>query len=387
MAVNLFTNQSAIVALQTSQQTPQSINNYLDRTFNQHKIDLEFRNTSDHTAYESISSMMKYGSATIASVVDAIKQSKEQVEVAKAVVDLTKDSLNTIEKLVISAYTNSSEDLSKIQDRIAEHVKDLSYAIEEAFVSARSIIANGGMKAKVPSFYRREGLTVYVDSIETGGPELNFGIFNIDGTIDMSKGILKNIFNTDTTTNFDAAKVAFDTAQKTFQKLKDAFIQTKNHYTADSSWANKITYSDAQKAVGDNAKNSEILNKAKAEFKIVADGISLVDFVKMKDVDQLSPEIRDILLKSLQNNIQDSIASTLIAKAKINSTIDLIGIQPELVKTLARNIDSNIKALIDINMNAQSARLLALQIQKQLSAQTLPIANQNTSPVLILSQK
>lgn len=138
-----------------------------------------------------------------------------------------------------------------------------------------------------------------------------------------------------------------------------------------------IAYNNAQKAIDDNAKNSEILNKAKAKFKIVANGISLVDFVKMRDIDQLSPEIRNILLKSLQNNIQDSITSTLIAKAKINSAIDLIAIQPELVKTLAGNIDSNIRTLIDINMNAQSARLSALRIQKQLSAQTLPIANQN----------
>ncbi|WP_022709003.1 hypothetical protein [Bartonella bovis] len=223
--------------METSQHTPQSINNYLDRASDQREIDLKIHNTSDYAAYGSISSMMQYGSATIVSVIDAIKQSKKQVEVAKAMVDLTKDLLNTLEKLVISTYTNNSEELSKIQNHIAEHVKDLSYAIEEAFVSARSIIANGGMKTKVPS-YSGEGLTVYVGNIEIGGPELNFGVFNVDGATDMSESILKNIFNTDTTTNFDAAKVAFDIAQKAFQKLKDAFIQAKIHYIVDPSWAN-----------------------------------------------------------------------------------------------------------------------------------------------------
>ncbi len=380
--MNLFANQSAVAV-----QTAQSIDNHSSRLQDQREAELQIRNTPDHAAYESISPMMKYDSATIVSVVDAIKQSKEQVEVAKTVVDLTKGSLDTIEKLVISAYTKGAEDFSKIQDHIAEHVKDLSYAIEEAAISAGNIVANGGMKAKIPSSYRHEGLTVYVDSIEIGGPELNFGVLNIDGTIDMSKGILKNIFNTGTTTNFDTAKVAFDTAQKDFQKLKDTLIQAKTHYAADPSLTHKVVYNDAQQAIDDNAKNNETLNKAKAELKTIADGISLVDFVKMRDVDQLSTEVRDILFESLQNNIQDSITATLTAKAKINSTIDLISIQPEFVKTLVGNIDSNIRALVDINMDAQTARLSALQIQKQLSAQTFPIANQNTYHTLALSQK
>ncbi|ENN90531.1 flagellin A [Bartonella schoenbuchensis] len=382
MAINLFANQSAVAL-----QTVQSIDNHSSRLQDQREAELQIRNTPDHAAYESISPMMKYDSATIVSVVDAIKQSKEQVEVAKTVVELTKGSLDTIEKLVISAYTKGAEDFSKIQDHIAEHVKDLSYAIEEAAISAGNIVANGGMKAKIPSSYRHEGLTVYVDSIEIGGPELNFGVLNIDGTIDMSKGILKNIFNTGTTTNFDATKVAFDTAQKDFQKLKDTLIQAKTHYATDPSLTHKVVYNDAQQAIDDNARNNETLNKAKAELKTIADGISLVDFVKMRDVDQLSTEVRDILFESLQNNIQDSITATLTAEAKINSTIDLINIQPELVKTLAGNIDSNIRALVDINMDAQSARLSALQIQKQLSAQTFPIANQNTYHTLALSQK
>ncbi|OPB30108.1 hypothetical protein [Bartonella sp. WD12.1] len=382
MDINLLANQSAVAL-----QTPQSIDNHSNRVQDQREAELQIRNTPDYATYGSISSMMKYDSVTIVSVVDAIKQSKEQVEVAKSVVDLAKDSLNTIEKLVVSAYTKDSENFSKIQDYIAEHVKDLSYAIEEAAVNAGNIVANGGMKAKIPSSYRHEGLTVYVDSIEIGGPELNFGVFNIDGTIDMSKGILKNIFNTGTITNFDATKVAFDAVQKDVQKLKDTFIQATTHYAADSSLTHKVVYNDVQQAIDDNAKDNKALNNAKAELKTVANGISLVDFVKMRDIDQLSTEVRDILFESLQNNIQNSITSILTAEAKINSTIDLIDIQPELVKTLVGNIDSNIRALVDINLDAESARLSALQIQKQLSAQTFPIANQNTYRTLALSQK
>ncbi|AQX20285.1 hypothetical protein [Bartonella sp. WD16.2] len=383
MAIDLFTNQSTIAVLQT----PQSIDIHSGRAQNQRKTDLQVCNTSDHAAYESISPMMKYDSATIVSIVDAIKQNKEQVEVAKTMVDFTKDSLNTIEKLVVSAYTKGSENLSKIQVHIAEHVKNISYAIAAAAVNARNIVANGGVKVKIPSSYRHEGLTIYVDSIEIGGPELNFGVYNLDGTIDMSKGILKNIFNTNTATNFDTAKMIFDTVQKAFQKLKDALIQAKIQYTADPSWAHKIAYNDVQKVVGNNAKDSGVLGKAKAEFKTVTDGISLVDFVNMRDVDQLSPEIRNTLLKSLQSNIHDSIASILIAKAKISSMIDLIDIQLEFVKTLVENIDSNIRTLVDVNMNAESARLSALQIQKHLNTQTSPLANQNIYHTLALSQK
>ncbi|EJF88603.1 flagellar hook-basal body protein [Bartonella melophagi K-2C] len=97
--------------------------------------------------------------------------------------------------------------------------------------------------------------------------------------------------------------------------------------------------------------------------------------------------IMQAMLESSNVDPVKEITATLTAETKINSTVDLIRIQPELVKTLAGNIDSNIRALVDINMDAESARLSALQIQKQLNAQIFPIANQNTYHTLALSQK
>ena len=59
-------------------------------------------------------------------------------------------------------------------------------------------------------------------------------------------------------------------------------------------------------------------------------------------------------------------------------------LQSEFVSTLMSAIDRGVGALVDANMNEESTRLQALQVQQQLGIQALSIANQNSQSVLSL---
>jgi len=51
---------------------------------------------------------------------------------------------------------------------------------------------------------------------------------------------------------------------------------------------------------------------------------------------------------------------------------------------IMRAIDRGVGALVDADMNEESTRLQALQVQQQLGIQALSIANQNSQSILSL---
>jgi flagellin len=56
----------------------------------------------------------------------------------------------------------------------------------------------------------------------------------------------------------------------------------------------------------------------------------------------------------------------------------------DFVKSLMDSVDRGIGQLVDADMNAESTRLAALQVQQQLGTQALSIANQNSQSILAL---
>jgi flagellin len=70
----------------------------------------------------------------------------------------------------------------------------------------------------------------------------------------------------------------------------------------------------------------------------------------------------------------------------LGSVKSRIGIQQTFVKDLRDAIDRGISSLVDADMNEQSTKLQALQVQQQLGVQALSIANQSSQSILRLFQ-
>ena len=88
----------------------------------------------------------------------------------------------------------------------------------------------------------------------------------------------------------------------------------------------------------------------------------------------------DEFIEAVNQAIQEMTdAATNLGAAK--SRIDL---QSEFVSNLSDAIDRGVSTLVDADMNEESTRLQALQVQQQLGIQSLSIANSNSQNILSL---
>ena len=82
--------------------------------------------------------------------------------------------------------------------------------------------------------------------------------------------------------------------------------------------------------------------------------------------------------------VDASIANTNAAVANIGSQNAQISAHASFITTLSDSLTTGVGGLVDADVAAESARLTALQVQQQLGAQSLSIANQSSSVILSL---
>ena len=89
----------------------------------------------------------------------------------------------------------------------------------------------------------------------------------------------------------------------------------------------------------------------------------------------------------LDNMISDAdtaIASMTTAASDLGAAKKRIGLQKDFVSSLMDSISRGVGQLVDADMNEESTRLSALQVQQQLGIQALSIANSNSQNILSL---
>jgi flagellin len=82
--------------------------------------------------------------------------------------------------------------------------------------------------------------------------------------------------------------------------------------------------------------------------------------------------------------VDDALSSMTTAASDLGAAKKRIGLQQDFVSNLMDAIDRGVGQLVDADMNEESTRLQALQVQAQLGIQALSIANSNSQNVLSL---
>jgi flagellin len=82
--------------------------------------------------------------------------------------------------------------------------------------------------------------------------------------------------------------------------------------------------------------------------------------------------------------VTTAINSVSQAAADLGAIKNRIGNNADFVKSMMDSVTRGIGQLVDADMNAESTRLSALQVQQQLGVQALSIANQNSQSLLSL---
>jgi len=107
--------------------------------------------------------------------------------------------------------------------------------------------------------------------------------------------------------------------------------------------------------------------------------VTTLDISTLTDTDD---DLAD--LEQMISWVDDGISSMTTAASNLGAVKQRTNLQKEFVNSLMDAIDRGVGALVDADMNEESTRLQALQLQQQLGIQALSIANQNSQQILSL---
>ncbi|MDS1136102.1 flagellin N-terminal helical domain-containing protein [Nitratireductor indicus] len=107
----------------------------------------------------------------------------------------------------------------------------------------------------------------------------------------------------------------------------------------------------------------------------IADDVMLIDIVTNGTDADIDGYLTDI--ETALSDISNAAANLGAAKTRLD-------LQKDFVSNLMDSIERGVGQLVDADMNEESTRLQALQVQQQLGIQALSIANQNAQSILAL---
>ena len=103
------------------------------------------------------------------------------------------------------------------------------------------------------------------------------------------------------------------------------------------------------------------------------------------DISALTNSAADLTtLENYIKGVDDALSRMTTAASDLGAAKKRIDLQSEFVGNLMDTIDRGVGTLVDADMNKESTRLQALQVQQQLGIQALSIANQNSQSIMSL---
>ncbi len=330
---SLLTNASAMTALQTLTATNKNL------TAAQTRISTGMRvsTASDNAAYWSIATTMKSDNAALSAVKDAIGLGAATIDTMYTALDTTKEIVTEIKKKLVAAR-DAGVDRAKVQTEISDLQKQLKSTASSAVFNGENWLDTNSDTTANPSYNAKRAV---VASFSRAG-----GVVTIDKIdIDISK---LHLFNADGTDNSAASTGIFDRLRN---KEDDGTTDTAAWGALDATSVGKLgTVSVAEFDI------SKLTNSAE----------------DLAVLEQLTADVDTAL-----NELTDSISY-------LGSIKNRVDIQNDFVNALSDAITRGVGQLVDANMEEESTKLQALQVQQQLGIQALSIANSSTQNILSL---
>ena len=321
---SLLTNASAMTALQTLTAT----NKNLAAAQNRISTGMRVSTASDNAAYWSIATTMKSDNAALSAVKDAIGLGAATIDTMYTALDTTKEIVSEIKKKLVAAR-DAGVDRAKVQTEITDLQNQLKASASSAVFNGENWLdtnsdttANPSYNAKraVVASFSRAGGVVTIDKIDIDISKMH--LFDANGQVGLYDEALKDETGTDYT---------FNAVQK-----RTGTAGTKiSVFTFDISGVTN--------AAADLAELENVTKGVDAVLNKLTDAASYLGSIKKR-----------------------------------------VDIQNDFVNALSDAISRGIGQLVDANMEEESTKLQALQVQQQLGIQALSIANSSMQNVLSL---
>ena len=349
-----MTNASAMTALQSLNAT----NKALETTQGRISTGYRVAEAADNAAYWSIATTMRSDNQAISTVQDALGLGASKVDTAYMAMNKVIAAVDDLKKNLVAAYGASDSDKAKIQTEIsALQGRMKSYADAATFsgsnflsVTTKQVsAANDGVQpdTKIVSSFNRTA---------SGAVEM--------GTIDIGVEQIKL---------FDAGT----TGAKNFGILDR---ETTVYATATAQGEYDTAYAAALAAAG-GAKDSAANTAGEAA---VTGTVAKIQGVSVYNLDITATGVTDDIITQMMSKVDRALETLTDAATVLGAAKKQIDTQKDFLSSLSDSIDKGVGQLVDADMNKESTRLQALQIQQQLGIQALSIANSGAQNILSL---
>ena len=327
-----MTNASALTALQSLNATNKSLE------MTQARISTGYRvaEAADNAAYWSIATTMRSDNKAMSTVLDSLGLGASKVDTAYTAMNKAIDSINEIKVKLVASVGASAADKDKIQTEIKSLQGQLkSFADSATFSGSNWLSVNATVAAGNPS------AGVHADAQIVSS-------FNRDAAGTVTLGKISIVVQS--IKLYDAAA----TTQTTKGILEGLRLGTSG-----------LRDNTAVAAVGGTVA--------------ALDGYSISTLTVVGFNDTQVTQMIGVVDKALAE-MQDAATNLGAAKKQID-------LQKTFTTSLMDSIERGVGQLVDADMNKESTRLQALQVQQQLGIQALSIANTNAQRVLSLFQQ
>jgi flagellin len=328
---SIMTNASALTALQSLNST----NKNLEVT--QARISTGYRvaEASDNAAYWSIATTMRSDNKALGTVQDALGLGASKLDTAYTGMNKAIETVNEIKVKLVAATGATDADKAKIQTEIKALQDQMkAYADAATFSGTNMLSVNSGATATtasdikiVSAFNRSASGTASISTIDVKVEDIK--LYESGAAAGVNKGIL------DSLRSVDAAGVVTETTT-----------------------ANAVTLGTFDQADTFTVSSMQLTNGT------------------LFATDQQIGQMLSVVESALKDM---TTAATNLGAAK--QRVDL---QKTFTQSLMDSIDRGVGQLVDADMNKESTRLQALQVQQQLGIQALSIANGNAQGILSL---
>lgn len=386
---SLLTNEASMTALLTLKKISGDMLGVQKRI----STGLRISSAEDNIAYWGLSNSMRSDRTQLSTVNDSLKIGQAKIGQSQAVVSAIRKEIDGMKSDAGTAISNTSSStrLDKLQTSVQAHLSNIQKAIANASLDGDNLLENDGKGTFeiVASFHRENGafkvdkinlnkadlqLVGHLEAYSVAEPTTDYSETPkvVNGVTESAASAKARAAKTKTTHDtWVAGKISYLEANGIkFTKADPSPTGTKaEEKAAHSAWlAEKDAfYENASQTITSQGKLKDLFDATKNPF-LKGTGSKYDTAMINKFVAVLDKVIGSI----------DNVDATLaVAKTQVDSQMNFINL-------LTNNLDKSVGALVDADMDAESARLSAVQVQQQLAVQALSIANQSTQHILSL---
>jgi flagellin len=251
---------------------------------------------------------------------------------------------NTSAMTALQTLQSTNKNLATTQNRIATGERVSTASDNAAYWSIAT-----GMKAQ------GSALSAVKDSLGFGAAVVDTAVTGLEEGIKLAEQIMQKYVAREQG-GVDTAAID---AEITELKAQITAIATSSDFEGQNLIA---TAGAAVDIVSSYTAAGGVTTVTVAAYDLEAEGATMIDAASSQ---------------TALDNMRGAAATMGASKARIDSQLEFTG-------KLMDAIDRGVGVLVDADMNAESARLSALQTQQQLGIQALSIANQNSQSILSL---